>query len=95
MKKILLFFALLVSIHTFAQQNNNKEAKEIRICCSSDTTNKPLYVIDGKEVSQDTLNAINPKDIEHINILKDSSAVNEYGERAKYGVVEIYLKKKK
>ena len=56
---------------------------------------QPLYVIDGQVMPEDyTLNAINPKDIESISVLKDGKQTEVYGERAKDGVVSITLKKK-
>ncbi|MGB6152789.1 MAG: hypothetical protein WBG48_12445, partial [Pricia sp.] len=50
----------------------------------------PIYVVDGKIV--DTIESLNPADIDHINILKDSSATIMYGERAANGAVVITTK---
>ena len=44
--------------------------------------------MDGKEVY-----SINPKTIERLDMLKDQSAIEKYGEKAKDGVVIITLKK--
>ena len=68
--------------------------------------NEPLYVIDGfpiyntaataGTVSGATLNplsAINPGDIESINVLKDASATAIYGSRGANGVIIITTKK--
>ncbi|MGG9962227.1 N-acetylmuramoyl-L-alanine amidase [Ferruginibacter sp. SUN106] len=56
---------------------------------------KPLYVIDGK-VQNDTynLNSIAPDDIESVNVVKDITAINKYGDRARHGVVEVNTKQK-
>ena len=35
---------------------------------------------------------IKPNNIERINVLKDKKAIDKYGDKAKNGVVEIYLK---
>ncbi|WP_025145858.1 SusC/RagA family TonB-linked outer membrane protein [Pedobacter jeongneungensis] len=55
--------------------------------------NNPLYVIDGF-VGAD-YSAINPQDIESIQILKDASSVAIYGSRGANGVVLIATKKGK
>jgi len=51
---------------------------------------KPVYVVDGK-VMQNT-NGINPSDIESITVLKDVSAIAQFGERGKGGVIVITTK---
>ncbi|MEM6525785.1 MAG: TonB-dependent receptor [Bacteroidota bacterium] len=66
--------------------------------------NDPLYVVDGVQISQgdnntfgsgNALNAINPNDIESIEILKDASASAIYGAQAANGVVLITTKRGK
>lgn len=54
--------------------------------------NDPLYIIDGVPVSNG-LNAINPTDIETIQVLKDAASASIYGSRAANGVVVITTKK--
>lgn len=54
----------------------------------------PLFVLNDKIVgSKFQISDINPNNIERINILKDKKAIDKYGEKAKNGVIEIYLKK--
>lgn len=53
-------------------------------------TNNPLFVVDGVPVGG--LKAINPSDIESIEVLKDASAAAIYGSRASGGVVLISTK---
>jgi TonB-linked SusC/RagA family outer membrane protein len=55
----------------------------------------PLYVIDGFPVESPNNNALNPDDIESIEILKDASATAIYGARGANGVVMITTKKGK
>ena len=57
--------------------------------------NSPLYVIDGFPVEDANTSAINPADIESIDILKDASATAIYGARGANGVVIITSKKGK
>jgi len=55
---------------------------------------KPLFIVEGKEVNEEYLNSIKPEDVESINVLKDKSATEKYGDKGKNGVIEIFLKKK-
>jgi len=57
---------------------------------------QPLFVIDGKEVLPgDTANLgkLNPDQIGSIQVLKDSAALRQYGEKGRNGVVIVTLKK--
>ncbi|MHA8049515.1 TonB-dependent receptor plug domain-containing protein [Aquirufa sp. ROCK-SH2] len=56
-------------------------------------SNSPLYVVDDVPVSANNINAINPNDIESVNILKDASATAIYGVRGGNGVIVIKTKK--
>lgn len=82
----------------------------IRGTTSINAGNEPLYVIDGLLISSDggdmntgvtlgprigPLAAINPNDIESIEILKDASATAIYGSRGANGVVIITTKRGK
>ena len=55
---------------------------------------KPLYLVDGKEVTEKNIAELKPDDVESINVLKELSATKKYGEKGKNGVIEIFLKKK-
>lgn len=57
--------------------------------------NSPLYVIDGFPIENMNNNAINPQDIESIDVLKDASATAIYGARGANGVIVITTKKGK
>ena len=67
----------------------------IRGVRSITASNDPLYVVDGIPLSSGGIDAINPQDIETINILKDASATAIYGSRGANGVVLITTKKGK
>ncbi|MFD2284761.1 TonB family protein [Pedobacter petrophilus] len=55
-----------------------------------------LLIIDGvKAVDNKALNTINPNDIESINVLKNNTAINLYGLKAKDGVLLVTTKKVK
>ena len=48
-----------------------------------------LFIVNGKEVSVDSVKMIDPNKIETITILKDKYAITQYGEKGKDGVVSI------
>lgn len=58
-------------------------------------SNSPLYVVDGIPLAAGGIEAINPNDIESIDILKDASATAIYGSRGANGVVLVSTKKGK
>ncbi len=55
---------------------------------SINTTNSPLWVVDGIAVGHSEPN-LNPADVESITILKDASATALYGSRAANGVILV------
>jgi TonB-linked SusC/RagA family outer membrane protein len=82
----------------------------IRGSSSINAGNEPLYVVDGMLITSDNgetnaggtagsglngLSAVNPADIERIEILKDASATALYGSRGSNGVVLITTKRGK
>lgn len=74
---------------------------------SFNASNSPLYVIDGVQCTQVSLNTmssdagldimstINSSDIESVTVIKDAAAASLYGSRAANGVVLITTKKGK
>jgi len=71
----------------------------IRGEASLGASNDPLIVVDGIPLgggvdgSRNSLNLINPNDIESMTVLKDASATAIYGNRASGGVIMITTKK--
>jgi TonB-dependent SusC/RagA subfamily outer membrane receptor len=53
----------------------------------------PLYIVNDKEVSKDKFIKMKPKNIESVTVLKDESAIEKYGDKAKNGVIIIKTKK--
>jgi len=76
---------------------------QIRGVSSITGSNSPMYVIDGIVIppvgdpgnGSNPLNAINPSDIESVNVLKDASATAIYGSQATNGVVVVTTKRGK
>ncbi|GAA4230332.1 hypothetical protein GCM10022291_00190 [Postechiella marina] len=54
----------------------------------------PLYILDGKEITEKEMKAISSENIEKINVLKGERAIKKYGVKGENGVVEITLKQK-
>ncbi len=54
-----------------------------------------LYVLDGKIVKPAEVNTLDPVKIMSVNVLKDKTATDKYGSKAKYGAVEITTLNKK
>jgi len=52
----------------------------------------PLIIINGKESNTKELSLLQPENIENINIIKKQNAISEYGNKAKYGIIDITLK---
>ena len=52
----------------------------------------PLVIIDGKRSSMEELKALDPKTIDHIDVLKDKASTELYGEAGKNGVILITTK---
>jgi TonB-dependent starch-binding outer membrane protein SusC len=53
--------------------------------------NNPLYVVDG--VQTGSISALNPNDIESMQVLKDAATASVYGVRASNGVIIVTTKK--
>lgn len=53
---------------------------------------KPLVVLNGKQVEYESLNEMNPNEILSINVLKNSAATSKYGADGANGVLEIATK---
>ncbi len=54
---------------------------------------EPLFVIDGKVVSEDGISNLKPDDIATMEVLKNASGTAIYGEKGKNGVIVITTKK--
>jgi TonB-linked SusC/RagA family outer membrane protein len=68
---------------------------KIRGLRSLKADNSPLFVVDGIPLQFGGIDAINPNDIENIDVLKDASATAIYGSRGANGVVLVTTKKGK
>lgn len=74
--------------------NPNDNSMNINIRgISTMNNNDPLIVIDGLITEMESLNKLNPADIENISVLKDAGSAAIYGSRSSNGVVLVTTKK--
>ncbi|MGN6211585.1 N-acetylmuramoyl-L-alanine amidase [Parafilimonas sp.] len=64
----------------------------ITLKTSAKQSQEPLYVLDGKIVSKEEAIKNEATNIESVNVLKDKSAIDKYGDKGKNGVIEITSK---
>lgn len=62
---------------------------------TSNEKEKPLFIVDGKEVSNDKFTKLDPDNIATVSVLKGDSATAKYGKKGENGVVIVETKKKK
>lgn len=65
----------------------------IRGAASLKGTNEPLFVVNGEIVQRDYFNALNPKKIESVEVVKGAGASALYGSRGVNGVIVIKTKR--
>lgn len=89
-----------VQVNTNSGRPGGQTNVRIRGFSSINTTNNPLYVVDGvilpvgsQTQNSNAIDFINPSDIESIEVLKDASATAIYGARGANGVVLITTKR--
>ncbi|WP_111706677.1 M56 family metallopeptidase [Lutibacter citreus] len=56
------------------------------------TEDKPLFILDGKEITEEEQKNIKPDEIKRIDVLKGEAAIKKYGVKGENGVVEITSK---
>ena len=80
MKKIILTFLILFTIsNSFCQTKFQKK--------------EALLVLNGKIISKEILDKIDPKIIDSIKIIKQAASIEKYGEKGKFVTIEIYSSK--
>ncbi len=71
----------------------NKPNSGITLRGSESDSEKPLIVVDGIITENQNLNNMDPETFQSVNVLKNETAKEKYGEKGKNGVVEITTKK--
>ena len=77
------------AVYAFENGDDNK------FFISTGNGKTPLYILNGKEISKEEMDAIKPDSIEKVEVLKGESATKKYGEKGENGVILITTKDKK
>lgn len=100
MKSLVAAFLVIASTGSVLAQEVQKEtrtsdkAQEKIACAPGFTENTPLYILDEVEICPEDLKKIEPANIEKIDVIKEKSATELYGEKGNNGVIIITTKKK-
>ena len=81
-----------LQVYTSSGEPSAGVSFRLRGITSISTSNAPLFILDGSEITSDAFTMLNPNDIEKMTILKDASATAVYGSRASNGVVFLTSK---
>ena len=87
--------------HALKEQAANQRPEVIAIGYDDGTARnglqeeQPLIIVDDKEVPFEQLGKIDPKTIDHIDVLKNKESIEKYGAKGKNSVVLITTKKGK
>lgn len=77
MKKIVITILILFLVNNIFGQNESQKREA-------------LLILNGKIISKEILDTINPKIIDSINVIKGNKSIEKYGEKGKFGTIEIY-----
>jgi TonB-dependent SusC/RagA subfamily outer membrane receptor len=94
MKNLIHTLALMLFISTISLAQDTLQVKPSKSVQLLPNQPKTLFVLDDVEIPNSDLRVVKPEDIEKIEVLKDSKAVEKYGEKGKDGVVIITTTKK-
>lgn len=89
-----------VQVNTNSGRPGGKSNIRIRGFSSINSSNNPLYVVDGVQLPQNSMDQfssaidyLNPNDIQSIEVLKDASSTAIYGARGANGVILVTTKR--
>lgn len=83
-----------MSVKIASGADGKAKAMSVTIDTSRHFGPQPLYYLDGVEISPERMKALDPNEIESINVFKGDSAALKYGEKGRNGVILIQTKKK-
>jgi TonB family protein len=86
-----VYYTLPIVFKLDDDKKHKTEPEKVSISVSD--SKEPLYILDGKPITQEEMKALSPEKIEKIDVLKDASATAIYGTRGINGVVIITTKK--
>ncbi len=83
-----MLFAVAISTSTLGQDKS--PAEQLKAIELKPNQAKPLFILDGKELSE--LGSIDPNNIEKMEVIKGKDAIKLYGAKGKNGVVVVTTK---
>jgi len=83
-----------IAISDADRQNPKTPPLRMGAPLSINENNQPLYVVDGKTITNKQFQQIDAKNIKDIKVLKGKDAISKYGAKGKNGAVIITLKRK-
>jgi N-acetylmuramoyl-L-alanine amidase len=79
----------ILNINDVSQVTTTLSVKQTaRVAITAKTS--PMYLLNGKAISDAEFKVLDPKSIKSVHVLKDKTATDKYGDKAKDGVVEIF-----
>ena len=72
---------------------NSLKVQDEILCVKREFPNTPIFILDGREITESQFNELNPNDVGSITIFKGEYATKLYGEKAANGVLVIQTKK--
>jgi len=90
-EKVSVYYTL--PIYFKLEGNPQKTVNNEHAVSEINNSKTPLYIVDGKPVTEAEFKAIKPETIKEVNVLKDASATAIYGTKGANGVIIITLKK--
>lgn len=88
-EKVQSGYGIAFETETFPSENNIKKIKEDKKV----DFQKALFIYDGKEISREDYEKIDPSIIASLSVLKSENAIEKYGAKGKNGVIEIKSQK--
>lgn len=82
-----------IAISDADKPNVNRQQFRIGAPLSINENNQPLYVVEGKIITNKQFQQIDANSIEDIKVLKGKDAISKYGAKAKGGAVIITMKR--
>jgi len=81
-----------VTVIGYGANSDSQKGTTYTTVNKNENATPPLYILNGKEISDKEMKKLDPNSIKSINVLKDKFATEKYGEKGANGVLEITLK---
>jgi TonB-dependent SusC/RagA subfamily outer membrane receptor len=92
-KKVAVYYTLPIQFKLDGDSKNAAKTEKEALNIKNPDGTRPLYILDGKEISESDFKEVQADIIQSVNVLKGASGTAIYGDKAKNGVVIITTKK--